>query len=129
MIYLNILRIFVVQTLKIYKMYKKTTYKKAVVKKVTTHICSECINDFDAKELFVAQVPDRDYSTIYCEKCLKKLEITIFKPYHKIPVKKTPVEKKVVEKKTAKKKVVEKKVVEKKPVKIKSTTKTIKIAK
>jgi len=69
---------------------KKTT----TVKKKTTHICSECIGDFDAKNLFIAQVPNRDYTTVYCEKCLDILGITEFKPYHKVSIKKTDTEKK-----------------------------------
>jgi len=72
--------------------YTKAFTKKVKVK-ITTHICSECIGDFDAKDLFVAQVPDRDYNTIYCEKCLKKLGITEFHPYHKVAEKKVKVEK------------------------------------
>ena len=72
--------------------YNKTFTKKVKVK-ITTHICSECIGDFDAKDLFVAQVPDRDYNTIYCAKCLKELGITEFKPYHKVSEKKVKVPK------------------------------------
>jgi hypothetical protein len=85
--------------------------KKVVSKKTkcTTHICSECIGDFDAKNLFVAQVPDRDYTTIYCEKCLNELGITEFRPYHKVSEKKPKIitEKKpkiITEKKTTTKK-------------------------
>ena len=69
-------------------------YPKKVAKtKSTKHVCSGCIESFDAKELFVAQVPDRDYSTIYCAECLKELEITKFRPYHKVAEKKPKVEK------------------------------------
>jgi len=70
--------------------YNKAFTKKAKPKS-TTHICSECIEDFAAKDLFVAQVPDRDYTTIYCAKCLKELGITVFHPYHKVAEKKVKV--------------------------------------
>lgn len=54
-----------------------------MAKKVEKLICSECIEEFDPKNLFIAQVPDREYSTVYCEKCLKELKIKEFKPYRK----------------------------------------------
>lgn len=69
--------------------YTKKTIKKT---KVTTHVCSECIDDFNAKDLFVAQVPDRDYTTLYCKKCLDKLELTALRPYHKVAEKKIKIE-------------------------------------
>ena len=69
-------------------------YPKKVAKtKSTKHVCSGCIEFFDAKYLFVAQVPDRDYTTIYCAECLKELRIIEFRPYHKIAEKKPKVEK------------------------------------
>jgi hypothetical protein len=69
-------------------------YPKKVSKtKSTKHVCSGCIEFFDAKDLFVAHVPDRDYSTIYCAECLKELGITEFRPYHKVSEKKPKVEK------------------------------------
>ena len=69
-------------------------YPKKVAKtKSTKHVCSGCIEFFDAKDLFVAHVPDRDYSTIYCAECLKELGITEFRPYHKVAEKKPKVEK------------------------------------
>jgi uncharacterized CHY-type Zn-finger protein len=46
-------------------------------------VCSGCIKDFDVKEIFIAQVPNREYTTVYCEKCLKKLGIKEYKPYKK----------------------------------------------
>ena len=72
--------------------------------KTTTHVCSECIKDIDLKSLFVAQVPNRDYSTVYCEKCLKTLNITEFRPYYK--VKEKVVKEKVIKDKVAKNKVI-----------------------
>jgi len=63
-----------VNNLKIYKMAKKKT---------NTLICSECIGEFKTKEMFCATVPNREYSTVYCEKCLKELGIKEFKPYIK----------------------------------------------
>jgi len=61
-------------------MYKKTvTTKKA---KVTTHVCSGCIKDFDAKFLFVGQMVD--YTTLFCQKCIDELKIEIVRPYHKV---------------------------------------------
>lgn len=74
-------------------------YPKKEKVKSTKHVCSECIEFFDAKDLFIAQVPNRDYSTIYCGKCLKLLEITNFRPYHKVAEKKTKVEKTATTKK------------------------------
>ena len=69
--------------------------------KTTTHVCSGCIKDIDLKSLFVAQVPNRDYSTVYCEKCLKELGITVFHTYYKVKEKKEKVVKeKVVKAKT-----------------------------
>ncbi len=79
-------------------MYKKTVVKKA---KSTTHVCSGCIKDIDLKSLFVAQVPDRDYNTVYCEKCLKELGITVFHTYYKEKV----VKEKVVKEKVVKERV------------------------
>ena len=59
-------------------------YKKTIKTKVKEeHICSGCIKGFDAKDIFSAMVPDREYSTNYCAKCLKELGITEFTPYLK----------------------------------------------
>ena len=78
-------------------------YPKKVAKtKSTKHVCSGCIEFFDAKDLFVAHVPDRDYSTIYCAECLKELGITEFRPYHKVAEKKPKVEKASTTKKATK---------------------------
>ncbi len=46
-------------------------------------ICSHCIEEFDVTNIFIAQVPNREYSTVYCEKCLKELGIKEFNPYKK----------------------------------------------
>jgi len=47
-----------------------------------TRICSECLNDFNTKELFIADV--KKYSTIYCKSCINKLNILIYKPLKKV---------------------------------------------
>jgi hypothetical protein len=44
-------------------------------KKKDIHICSECLGEFSSKDLYVAEVPDREYYTTYCEKCMKKIGI------------------------------------------------------
>lgn len=59
------------------------TEKKMTKKTSDKHICSECIEDFDAKDIYTAKVPEREYYTAYCIKCLKKLKITEYKPYLK----------------------------------------------
>jgi len=51
--------------------------------KKNIHICSECFKEIETKEVFIAHVKDREYSTLYCEDCVKKLEIKIFEPYLK----------------------------------------------
>lgn len=63
----------------------------------TTHICSECIGEFDGKDLFEVLIesklgPSCNYYTIFCEKCVKKREFTNFTPFHKSNVK-SPEEK------------------------------------
>jgi ribosomal protein L34E len=55
---------------------KKTTKSNKLV-------CSNCIESFDAKSVAIAQVPDREYSTVYCLNCIKKLKIDDFKLYQK----------------------------------------------
>jgi len=93
----------------------------ATTKKSAKHICSECLSELDQKDLFVAHVPNpddvpnRDYNTIYCDKCIEKLKIEEFKPYAKgrkvkekvektdKPVKKTTIKKPTVKKPTTKK--------------------------
>lgn len=55
-------------------------------KTIDEHICSECIKGFMGKDLFTAQVPDRNYTTNYCGKCIKKLKITEYEPYIKVTV-------------------------------------------
>ena len=79
-------------------------YAKKTKVKSNKHICSECIEDFDAKDLFVARVIDREYTTLYCDKCLKELGLTAIRPYHKVSEKKTKVEKTPKPKKDATKK-------------------------
>lgn len=52
----------------------------------STHICSECIGEFDGKEMFNAlkkAIIGSDYYTIYCGKCIEKLKIKDFTPYYK----------------------------------------------
>jgi hypothetical protein len=83
-----------------------------MIKKATSNknICSNCIGEFDPKDIFTARVPDREYSTDYCEKCLKELGIKEFEPYlkprakrvKKYPIKKTTKKKTVVKKITNK---------------------------
>ena len=96
------------------------------IKKLTKHVCSECLNEFDAKELFIAHVPNpedvpnRDYNTIYCTKCIEKLKIEEFKPFGKIR-KVRVVKEKIVKEKTIKETV--KKPTVKKPTVKKSTVK------
>lgn len=46
-------------------------------------ICSHCIGEFDVKEMNVAMVPNREYSTVYCSNCIKELGIEKFEPYVK----------------------------------------------
>lgn len=83
-------------------MYKKVAVKKS---KTTTHVCSGCIKDFDAKFLFVGQMVD--YTTLFCQKCIDELKIEIVRPYHKV-----------------REKVAREKVVKEKVVKEKTTPKT-----
>jgi len=51
-------------------------------KKKDIHVCTECLGEFPSKDLYTAEVPEREYYTIYCEKCLKKLGIKKCKPYN-----------------------------------------------
>ena len=90
----------------------------AKAKKSTIHICSECLGEFEPKEINIALKPEREYYTLYCNKCLVKLEIKESRPYQKTKVKKEPVAKKA----TVKKAPVKKAPVKKAPVK-KSTSK------
>lgn len=58
----------------------------------TIHICSECIGEFDGKDLFEVLVESKlgstcNYYTNFCEKCIKKLNYTDFVPFHKSRVK------------------------------------------
>ena len=50
-------------------------------KKNNNHICSECIDEFLPKDIFVAMRPGMDHFTVYCADCLKKLNIKEFVPY------------------------------------------------
>ena len=79
------------------------------VKKVISnkHICSNCIQEFDPKDIFTARVPNREYSTDYCGECLTELGIKEFEPYLKPRVKKIPAKKKAT---TTKKKTIAKKI-------------------
>lgn len=65
-------------------MAKKTTKTATKTKKATTsHICSGCIEEFKATELFVAEVKGKGYQTIFCKSCLDKKEITEYKYFQK----------------------------------------------
>ncbi|MCK9415848.1 hypothetical protein M0Q97_04240 [Candidatus Dojkabacteria bacterium] len=44
-------------------------------------ICSNCIEEFNQTEINIALVKSGQYSTLYCNECIKKLGITDFKPY------------------------------------------------
>lgn len=50
-------------------------------KKKDIHLCSECLGEFSSKDLYVAEVPEREYYTTYCEKCMKKLGIKKCRAY------------------------------------------------
>jgi hypothetical protein len=59
-----------------------------------THICSECIGEFDGKDLYEVLIesiidPNCKYYTIFCEKCVKKLKFTNYSPYYKSKTKST----------------------------------------
>lgn len=43
-------------------------------REIKTHICTGCIGEFGEVELFVVSILDGDmqYSTYYCEKCVKE---------------------------------------------------------
>jgi hypothetical protein len=47
------------------------------------HVCSNCIELFNEKELYTAKKPGREYTTIYCKKCIDFLGITEFNPRNK----------------------------------------------
>jgi hypothetical protein len=49
--------------------------------KQAKHICTECLQDFDAKDIHIALIPERDFSTVYCTDCIKKLKIKDSKPF------------------------------------------------
>lgn len=51
--------------------------------KKNTHYCSECIEEFAAKDIYVATKPGQEYSTYYCSNCMKEIGITEFRPYLK----------------------------------------------
>jgi hypothetical protein len=53
-----------------------------VVKK-NTRVCSGCIDEFEVSKMYVALVPNRNYFTCYCKKCIDKLDIKIYKPFNK----------------------------------------------
>ena len=91
-----------------------------MTKKKDAHVCSECLNEFTSKEIFVALVPDREYYTNYCKKCLIELEIDKCKAYTSstfkgpyILVKDIGTQKKVDKKKTTTKKTTKKIIKEK----------------
>jgi hypothetical protein len=71
---------------------KKVAKKPVVKRKPTTHICSGCIVEFDKKELFIGEVPEREYSTFYCKPCLEKFKVTVFRPCVKERVAKVKTE-------------------------------------
>jgi len=76
-------------------------------KKKDVHICTECVEEFTSKEVFTSLVPDREYYTIYCKKCMISLGITKCRPYNSntfkseyILVEDIGIEKKTTKKKT-----------------------------
>jgi len=74
-----------------------------VKSKSNTHICSGCIESFDAKYLFVAHPKsDNSYTTLYCQKCLDKLKIIPIRPYHKVKEKPIKEVKKTIKSTTKK---------------------------
>jgi len=72
--YINIVFVIIIYTIKII-MAKQTN--KSI-------ICSECIEDFLKKDIYIALVPPKnDYYTFYCIDCIKKLDIKKYEPYMK----------------------------------------------
>jgi sulfur relay (sulfurtransferase) complex TusBCD TusD component (DsrE family) len=61
-------------------MTKKTEKTK---KKNNLHICSGCIEEFKATELFLAMVKGKSHQTIYCKKCLDERGITKYTCFQK----------------------------------------------
>ncbi|MBN1214224.1 MAG: hypothetical protein JXA99_02155 [Candidatus Lokiarchaeota archaeon] len=51
--------------------------------KKNTRVCSGCIDEFEVSKMYVALVPNRNYFTCYCKKCIDKLDIKIYKPFNK----------------------------------------------
>ena len=89
--------------------------KIKMAKKKDSYVCSECLNEFPSKEIFAALVPNREYYTNYCKKCLIDLEIDKCKAYTSstfkgpyILVKDIGTEKKVTKNKTTTKKTTKK---------------------
>lgn len=72
--------------------------QKKVVKKreKQTHICTGCINEFPETELFLVRIlqNEMEYSTFYCEICVKKKNF----PQGKIEVEKRVKEPKITKK-------------------------------
>lgn len=62
-----------------------------MTKKVAVHICSECIKEFTSKEIYSALKPNAllPHYTVYCEKCIKELNIEEYTPYLKSRVSKS----------------------------------------
>jgi len=52
------------------------------------HICSNCLSELDPKDTFVGKFPGKEYTTDYCEKCIKELGIEEVVPYLKPRVRK-----------------------------------------
>lgn len=70
-----------------------------MAKQKTTHICLECLGEFDAKDVHIALIPSGDFFSVYCTDCIKALKITDSTPYKNSRKKKTDsivVEKKKV---------------------------------
>jgi len=85
------------------KKFEKIKKSKA---RTTTHVCSECLNDFNSKEVFLALASTGDHKTIYCKKCLDKLKIKEYFTYSGVLVDETKplkVVKKTIKKATTKK--------------------------
>jgi hypothetical protein len=54
-----------------------------MTKRQLTHICTECLEEFSAKNIYIASFKNGDFSTMYCKKCIDELKIKEFIPYNK----------------------------------------------
>ena len=90
----------------------KKTFNSTKKTKILTHVCSDCLNDFNSKEIFLTLAPTEDHRILYCKKCLDKLEIKKYYTYSGVLVddevkplikKRKPIVKKTVARKSIKK--------------------------